>query len=97
MQNFRLVEAARVIGGWRKASTVEEDNTSKNNIITNVNIFGLVGSPTGEQALAILKAKEDEKVAIVVADFAKKVQMKEKKIRDTTTLGTTGSDITKKL
>jgi hypothetical protein len=31
MQNLRLVEDAMVIGEWRKTSTVEEDNTNKNN------------------------------------------------------------------
>jgi hypothetical protein len=34
-----------------------------NYIITRRNIFGLVDSVTGEQALAMLKAKENEKVA----------------------------------
>jgi hypothetical protein len=54
MQNLRLVEAARVVGEWRKASTVEEDTTNKNNKIYNRNIFGEVGSATGDQALAML-------------------------------------------
>ncbi len=45
MQNIRLVEAARVIGGWRKASTVMENVNANitNNLITSRNIFGLVG------------------------------------------------------
>ncbi len=49
MQNFRLVEAAMVIGDWKKANTVEEENPNNtNNRITSRNTFGLVGSVTGE-------------------------------------------------
>ena len=50
MQNFRLVEAAKVIGEWKKASPVEEESPNNmNNRITSRNIFGLVGSPAGAQ------------------------------------------------
>ncbi len=98
MQNIRLVEAARVIGESLKASNAEEDNSNNmNNRITSRNIFGLVGSATGEQALAMLKSKEDERVAAAAAAAAKKDQAKEKKARDTTTLVTTGSEILKRL
>ncbi len=45
MQNVRLVEVARVIGEWRKASTVEEVNANNmNNRISSKNIYGHVGS-----------------------------------------------------
>ena len=49
MQNFRLVEAAMVIGEWKKAHTVKEENPNNmNNRITSRNTFGLVGSAIGE-------------------------------------------------
>ncbi len=97
MQNFRLVEAAMVIGEWKKASTVEEENPNNmNNRITSRNIFGLMGSATEEQALAMLKAKEDERVEAADA-AAKKDQAKEKKAKGTTALVTTGSEILKRL
>jgi hypothetical protein len=98
MQNFRLVEAAKVIGEWKKASTVEEENPNNmNNRITSRNIFGLVGSATGEQAMAMLKAKEDERVAADAAAAAKKDQAKDKRARDTTALVTIGSKVLKRL
>ena len=74
MQNVRLVEASMIIGEWKKTSTVEEDNTNKHTKINGKNIFGQVGSATGEQALAMLKAKEDEKVATTTTSAAKKDQ-----------------------
>jgi hypothetical protein len=47
MQNFRHLEAARVIGEWKKASTVEEVNANNmNNRILSRNIFGHAGSAT---------------------------------------------------
>ena len=57
-----------VIGDWKKASTEEEENPNNmNTIITSRHIFVIAGSATGEQALAMLKAQEDERVAAVVA------------------------------
>jgi hypothetical protein len=98
MQNFRLVEAAKVIGEWKKSSTVEEENQNNmNNRITSRNIFGLVGSATGEQAMAMIKAKEDERVAGAAAAAAKKDQAKDKRARDTSALVLTGSEILKRL
>jgi len=47
--------------------------------------------------MAMLKAKEDERLAATSADAAKKDQTKEKKARDTTALVTTGSGILKRL
>jgi hypothetical protein len=47
---------------------VEEGNASNmNSLIISRNIFGLVGSSTGKQALAMLNAKEDERVTTTVA------------------------------
>ncbi len=92
------MEAARVIGEWRKASTVEDANANNvNNRITIRNIFGLVGNGIGEQALTMFKAKEDERLAAVAADSAKKEQTREKKARDTIALVTTGYEILKRL
>ena len=55
MQNIRLVEAARVIGEWKKATTIEEVNANNmNNRISSRNIFGHAGNATGDQALAML-------------------------------------------
>jgi hypothetical protein len=60
MQNASLVEAVRVIGGWKKASTVEEVKANNTNTrISSKNIFGHAGSATGDQALAMLKASEE--------------------------------------
>ncbi len=55
MQNLKLVEAARVIGMWRKVCTVEEDTSNKNNKIYSKNIYEQVDSATGDEALAMLK------------------------------------------
>jgi hypothetical protein len=95
MQNVRLVEAARIIGEMRKTSTVEEGTSNKNNRIPSKIIFGVVGSVAREQVLAMLKTKEDEKVAASTAFDAKKDQTKENKAIDTTALVTTGFDILK--
>ncbi len=56
-----------------------------------------MGSATGEQAMAMLKAKEDERVAGVAAAAAKKDQAKDKRARDTSALVLTGSEIMKRL
>ena len=79
MQNLRLVEAARIVGEWRKASTVEEDNSNKNYKIYSRNIYGQVGSATGDEAMAMLKMNQDERVAAAAAAAAKKDQAKTKK------------------
>ncbi len=50
-----------------------------------------------DEALALLKEKEDERMAVVAADAAKKEQTKEKKAKDTAALVTTGSDVMKRL
>ena len=98
MQNIRLVEAARVIGEWKKASTVEEVNASNmSNRISSRDIFGHAGSATGDQALARLQTIEEKRVAAAVVAAAKKDQAKEKQARDTTALVTTGSEILKRL
>jgi hypothetical protein len=89
MQNLRLVEVARVIGEWRKVSTVEEDTSNKNN--------RQVGNATGDEALAMLKKNQDERGATVSAAAAKKDQAKTKKTKDTTALVTTGSEILTRL
>jgi hypothetical protein len=56
-----------------------------------------VGSVKGEEAIAISKAKEDERLATSSASVAKKELSKEKKARDTIALVTPGSEIMKRL
>ena len=56
-----------------------------------------MGSAIGEQAFAMLMAKEDEKVTATIVIAAKKYQTKEKKARGTTVLFTAASEITKRL
>ena len=97
MENLRLVEAARVIWEWRKVSTVEEDNSNKNNRIYSRNIYGHVGSATGDEALAMLKKNQDERVEAAAAADAKREQSKIKKTADTTILVTAGSEILTRL
>jgi hypothetical protein len=41
--------------------------------MTSRNIFGIVGGEIGEEALAIMKAKEDEKMPAIVVVATKKV------------------------
>ena len=65
--------------------------------ITSKDIFGLVGSATGEEALAMLKAKEDKKQAADDAAAEKRDAATEKKARSTTALVTTGSEVLKRL
>ena len=97
IQNLRLVEAARVIGEWRKASTVEDDTSNKNNRITSRNIHGQVGSASGDEAFAMLKKIQDERVAAAAAAAAKKDEAKTKKTKDITALATIGSVILTRL
>ena len=74
-----------MIGEWKNASTVEEVNANNmNNRISSRNIFGLAGSVIGDQALAMLQASEEKRVASGDVAAAKKILAKEKKTRDTT-------------
>jgi hypothetical protein len=98
MQHVKLVEATKVIGEWREASTVEEDSPNNmNNTITSRNIFELVGNASGEQVLAMLKAKEDEWMASTSAIVAKQYEAKDKREKVITAFVTTGSEIPKRL
>jgi hypothetical protein len=97
MQNLRLVENARAIGEWRKASTVEEDTSNNNKRFYSRNIFGEMGNATGDQALAMLKKNQDDKVATTAAAAAKKDQAKIKKTKDNTALVTADSEILTRL
>jgi hypothetical protein len=98
MQNIRLVEAAKVIKEWKKAITVEEDNTDNiNGRISSRNIFGMAGSATGPEALALLRSKENLRLEAAAAAAAKKNQAKDKRARDTATLVTAGSEVLKRL
>ena len=98
MQNIRLVEAAKVIKEWKKATTMDEDNNNNmNNRITSRNMYGMVGSCSGDEAIARLQAKENDRVAAVAAAAAKKDQAKDKRAKDTTALVTTGSEVLKRL
>jgi hypothetical protein len=98
MQNLRLLEASKVIGEWMRTITTEEDN--ENNMakrISSRDIYGEAGSATGDTALAMLKAKEDKRVALAAAAAAKKNTTKDKRAKDTTSLVTTGSEILRRL
>jgi len=98
MQNLKLLEASKVIGEWMRTSTIEEDNeTNMAKRISSRDIYGEAGSASGDTALAMLKAKEDKRVAVVVAAVAKKDQTKDKRARDTTALFTIGSEIMMRL
>ena len=81
MQNFRRVEAARVVGEWRKASIVEEDTSNKNNRITSKNIFGHVGSATGDEALAMLKKIKMIKTQQMQLVLPRKGKRKQRKLK----------------
>ena len=61
--------------------------------ISSKDIFGHVGNVTGDEALAMLKTKEDMKEAVVVVADAKKDQAKNKRAKVTWALVTTGSKI----
>jgi hypothetical protein len=98
MQNIRLVEASKVIKEWKKATTVEEDNTDNiNGRISSRNIFGMAGSATGPEALALLRAKEDIRLEAAAAAAVKKNQAKDKRAKDTSALVLTGSEVLKRL
>ena len=71
MQNLRLVKVARVIGEWKKANTMEEETSNKNNRIYSRNIYGQVGSATGDEALEMFKKNQDAKEAAAAAVAAK--------------------------
>ena len=61
--------------------------------ITSRDLFGLPRSATSEEAIAILKAKEDERLVVVVAAAGKKKSAKDKKARETAVLVTKGSSL----
>ncbi len=65
--------------------------------ITSRDIFGLVGSATREETLAILKAKNDKKEAAAAAAATKKDETKEKRAKDITAFVTIGSEILRRL
>ena len=97
-QNIRLVEAARALGVWLKTINVQEDETRvMAKRITAKDIFGQVGSATGDEALALLKAKEDKKQAADAAAAEKRDATTEKRARSTTALVTAGSEVLKRL
>jgi hypothetical protein len=75
----------------------EDEARSMAKRITSKDIFGLVGSATGEEALAMLKAKEDKKQAADAAAAEKRDAATKKKARSTTALVTTGSEVLKRL
>ena len=87
-----------MITEWKKAITVEEDNTDNiNGRITSRSIFGMADNATGPEAVAMLRAKEDERLAAAIVAAAKKNQAKDKRSKDTTALVTTGSEVLKRL
>ena len=53
-----------MIGEWMRLVTVEEDNeTNMTKRISSRNLFDKPGSATRDEALALLKAKEDKREA----------------------------------
>ncbi len=74
-----------------------EDNTNKNNKIASRNIWGLEGSATGDEPLAMLTTKEDKRVPPVDVAAVNKYQAKNKRAKDTTVLVTAGPEIMKRL
>ena len=85
--HVRLVQVCQVRAAWEstEATAVEETTTTMDDRrMTSKNIHNLPGSATGEEALAILKARDEERAAVVDDAFAKKEEQKKKKARDTT-------------
>jgi hypothetical protein len=70
MQNLKVMDVVKTISEWRKATVVEEPTQRENNRIPSKDVFGLPGSATGEHAMAILKAKEDARIAAATAAAA---------------------------
>jgi hypothetical protein len=98
MPNLRLVEAAKVIREWMGTIITEEDNEANlAKRISSRDIYGHVGSATRDEALVMLKVKEDGKEAAVAAVAAKKDQAKDKRAKDTYALVLTGSEIMTRL
>ena len=98
-QNLRLVEAARMFGEWMMTINVEEENETRSMAkrISSRHIFGHVGSATGDEALALLKTKDDKKQAADAAAAEKRDAATEKRARSTTTLVNTGSEVLRRL
>ena len=71
-ENTRLRQARKLIAEWRKATIIEEAAPRESNRVSSNHIFGLSGSVTGEQGLAKLKARKDEKVAAAFVTVSKK-------------------------
>ena len=98
-QNLRLVEAARMFGEWMMTINVEEENETRSMAkrISSRHIFGHVGSATRDEALAMLKTKEDKKQAADAAAAEKRDAATEKRARSTTALVTAGSEVLKRI
>ena len=75
----------------------EDNSNTMNNKINKRSIFGLVDSVTREQALAMLKANEDKRMASSTDVVANKNQAEDKRANDVTVLVTTVSEIMKRL
>ncbi len=79
MQNLRLHEVAKVSGELMKTITTEEDNDANmSKRISSRAIYGNAGSATGDEALAMLKDKDERKEATTAFDVATKDQAKDK-------------------
>jgi len=78
--------------------TTEEDNeTNMAKRISIKDIYSHAGNAKGDEALVMLKDKEDRKEAAVAAAAAKKDQAKDKGAKDTFALVLTGSEILTRL
>jgi hypothetical protein len=95
-QNLKLFICGRVVFGWRKAAVIEKPSRD-NTIITSKDIFKLTRSATREEAMNVIKAKEDASEAATAFATTKKVQAKEKTARATSPLVITGSELLAKI
>jgi hypothetical protein len=96
--HLRLITACQVHATWANMPmVVDEVATGRERRITCRNIFGLSGSVSGEEAMARLRAREEENKATDAFAAAKKEAAEAKKAKDTTTRVLLGSEILQKI
>ena len=76
-------ECGQVLAEWRISRVIDEHAPRESTRISSKDTYGLAGSATGEEAIALLKANKDEKAATIVDVTAKKDDVDAKKARDT--------------
>ena len=72
-----------MLAEWRISRVIDEHAPRESTRISSRDIYGMLGSATGEEAIALLKANNDGKAIAVATANAKKDDAAAKKAQDT--------------